>query len=150
MDQENEDYNNGGRKENMIYFRESYISEAYKIIDELREFSDTRDDLQKIEGMKQRIKIAIYSRASVSEMNNVLQHAKNLNDELNRKYPIIQQMLQCANGLKRTHSTNSMDTSDNIPDAYKMLEQDRCGILCHTLLKKGITNTIEETIEHVE
>lgn len=60
-------------------------------------------------------------------------------------------MLDIANRMpKRIGLAVAGRNEDLKPVEYKALQQDRCGIICHVILKKEITKTVEEMIEYVE
>ena len=134
----------------MIHFKESYFGEARKIVNELRDFSDVKEDLNKIDNLRDQIDMAVHNHFGIDEMNYILQKARELNDALRRKYPIIDEMLQVANRVPVKRATPVLNQGEQKPIEYVMLEQDRCGILCHMVLKKGLTQSIEEIIAWVE
>lgn len=98
---------------------------------------DVLNDLKSIE-------YVIYEVKSIEN----LQIARKLDKDLREKYPIINQMIAIANSFYNASINSS--TSPQPIDAFENLKQDYYGILCDTLLKKQITNSIEQFIEKVD
>lgn len=73
-----------------------------------------------------------------------------LNDELRKKYPVIERMLAVADRLSSSYAMLQTSAAAGETVEYRVLQQDYFGILCHVLLKKGITQNIEQIIENVD
>lgn len=133
-----------------IYFRKALVEEALKAVLESHELSEVGKD---IDNILQQMEQVISSNLMQENNGNVrlweLQQARKLNDAMRKKYPIIVNMLNIAERLtpKGTSAETGSHTSETLE--YILLEQDYYGILCHVLLKKKITETIEEFIEKV-
>ena len=121
----------------MIHFNPNLVSQAVKIAHEAHELSDVVNDINRIQ--------AILSTTPTKE---VLFEAKKLDDELRRRYPIIEKMLEIANHCSIVTVSPQSNTQD-LPE-YANLKQDYFGILCDVLLKKEITTSIEQFIERVD
>ena len=134
----------------MIYFKDSYFNMAKELIDSSHEFLDTKKDLEKIEIKMQQIEMAYGGQMFNPDIQKILNQAQDLNNSLRRKYPTINAIIKIADRLPRR--LGAYGNSNNVlkPVEYEMLRQDKCGILCHVVLKKEITGTIEEIIDHVE
>lgn len=132
----------------MIYFKEMYITQAKKIIEgpfhqaeEIKEFSDIRNDLKRIAQAERHL-----------HSNSGREAARQLNSELREKYPIIDQLLDIADRMPRIihYSPYSNNSTRNPTNEAAYLQQDRVGILCHVLMKKNIIREIEEYIDYVD
>ena len=135
----------------MVYFYDKYLGEARKAIQESRELRDAEIDLQKLDEKMRLIEQACIYLATNDDMQHILRQARELNCEIRKKYPTIDKMLEIAEKFpKMPRTIRRGDKEAFRPMEYSLLEQDKYGILCHTLLKKGITKTIEEIISHVE
>ena len=77
------------------------------------------------------------------------QRAWELNEELRKKYPAIDRMLAVADRLSPSYAPLQTAAAAGETAEYRVLQQDYLGILCHVLLKKGITQNIEQIIENV-
>ena len=134
-----------------IFFHEDFITKALKALEESHELSDISRDLQKVQWQMEQV---AYSNLCLVcdnfERFRRLQQAKELNDTLRKKYPVINNMLNIANRLPRVKSSPPASTGVSETDEYECLRQDYYGILCHTLLKKKLIEAIEEFIERVE
>lgn len=80
----------------------------------------------------------------------VLQGAAELNDELRRKYPLINTLLNIAERMPKRIVRGNSVIVNNTPPVMNELVQDTFGILATVLLKKNIINTIEQFIDYVE
>ncbi|MBE5861979.1 MAG: hypothetical protein E7295_03920 [Lachnospiraceae bacterium] len=134
----------------MIYFNNYYIYEACSIIHESKEFFDLKEDLSRIDEKIKNIQRTFINHTNDFEVQEVLRQARELDEHLRRKYPTINKMLKIANSLpirSRQFAPKNVTTK---PTEVVLLEQDIYGILCDTILKKGVTRSIEEIIEYVE
>ncbi len=121
----------------MIQFDKNLVEEALKTVHEAHELSDVLNDLNRIND----------ALSTVTSADNLIK-AKMLDDELRSKYPTINKMLIVANRFPVT-TVSSRSTFNELPE-YANLKQDYFGILCHVLLKKQITTSIEQFIENVD
>jgi len=121
----------------MIHFNQSLVKKALETIAESKDLSDVSNDLN-------RINIAL----SAEKTSEKLLNARKLDYELRNKYPIIDKLLSIANRLP-VAATNSQYRSKDLPE-HANLVQDYFGILCHVLLKKQITTSIQQFIETVD
>ena len=121
----------------MIHFDNNLVKEAFKIAHEAHELSDVANDLNRIN--------ALLSTIATME---VLYEAQRLDYELRKKYPTIDKMLAIANNYPIAMVASQSNTQE-LPE-YANLKQDYFGILCHVLLKKKITTSIEQFIEKVD
>ena len=127
----------------MIHFKSYLVAQAEKVIMESHDMAETANDLY-------RIKSAINT---ISSPNGLLV-ARQIDTEMRKKHPMIDEMLRLANLMP--HYTNIVQVSN--PNAsiqadtveYKALIQDKYGILCDTLIKKGYTRSVEQFIERIE
>ena len=134
-----------------IYFYKNLIGEALKTIAESHEFFDISSDL---ENVRQQMELVRASNL-VWENDNCkkfvkLQQARDLNEAIRKKYPVIDNMLDIADRLLPDRPPYAPNGGASETREYSLLEQDYYGILCHVLLKKGIAEEIEECIEKVE
>lgn len=131
----------------MVYFKEKLVQQATQMVSqdyiqaaELHEFIDVYNDLCRINQAEQNL----FHETGKDT-------ARQLNLELRKKYPIINRMLDIADNLSRNfpslYNSNPTRTSSN---ELLYLQQDRCGILCHVLIKKNIIKKIEEFIDYVD
>ena len=123
----------------MIYFKQNLTTQALSMIKEQKELSDVLNDLSRIDQAKNEF----YTHAG-------LQQARNLDAEMRKKYPMIDLMLNTANRFKLNFPANTKRPAMNEPEELTNLQQDRYGIICDTLLKKGITSSVEEYIDHID
>lgn len=63
---------------------------------------------------------------------------------------MIDALLNAANMISKSPSSPAGSAKHYELDEYTHLRQDYYGILCHALMKKQITKTIEEFIEKVD
>lgn len=131
----------------MIYFKEMYIIQAKEMIykpfhqaEEIKEFIGIRKDLDRIAQAGQHL-----------HSNSGREAARQLDLELREKYPIINQMLDIANGIPRKISSlcNSNSTRNSTREAA-YLQQDYYGILCYFLMKNKVIGKVEECIDYVD
>ena len=127
----------------MIHFKSYLVAQAEKVIMESHDMAETANDLY-------RIKSAINT---ISSPNGLLV-ARQIDTEMRKKHPMIDEMLRIADLMP--HYTNIVQVPN--PNAnvqvdtveYKALMQDKYGILCEALIKKGYTRSVEHFIEKVE
>ena len=121
----------------MIHFDNNLAKEAFKIAHEAHELSDVANDLNRINTVL----------STTPTIENLFE-AQRLDNELRKKYPTIDKMLEIANSYPIIRVASQSNTQD-LPE-YANLKQDYFGILCDVLLKKGITTSIEQFIEKVD
>ncbi len=123
----------------MIYFHEELVVKTMETIKDAADLSDIRTDMQRIEDAQNR----------VQQFGDTLT-ARRLDTELRKKYPIINEMLALANTIcpPVQQAPMRVNQTEAIPEA-RMLQQDRCGILCHVALKKGVSQSIKQFIKSV-
>ena len=134
----------------MICFKNFYIYEACKIIHESKEFFDIKEDLSKIDEKIKNIQRTYIGYANDHEVQEALRQARELDDHLRRKYPSINKMINIASSFPVRPRQSVVGNAITKPMEEVLLEQDIYGILCNTILKKGVTKSIEEIIEYVE
>lgn len=125
---------------NIIYFYEELVTKATETIKDAADLTDVRADLQKI----------IDAQNGIQQFGDIIT-AHKLNAELHKKYPTIDKMLAFANTI--CHPVQQPLVSANqteVAQAASALHQDRCGILCHVALKKGIIQSIKQFIKSVD
>lgn len=134
-----------------IYFYKNLTAAALKALEESHELSDISQDLQKVQWQMEQV---AYSNLCLVcdnfERFRRLQQARELNNELRKKYPVINNMLNIANRLPRAQAPSPASAGAPETDEYEFLRQDYFGILCHTLLNKKLIEAGEEFIERVE
>ena len=134
-----------------IYFYKDLTEAALKALEESHELSDISRDLEKIQWQMEQVAFSNLCLVCDNfERFRRLQQAKELNDALRKKYPVINNLLNIANRLPRVQSSSPASSSASETDEYECLRQDYYGILCHTLLKKKLIEAIEEFIEQVK
>lgn len=124
----------------MIYFHQNLAKKAIKAIEETHELLEIKSGIADIDATIGKI------RNCMSYEN--LQAAQNLDRTLRKKYSTIALMLEVADKMAPLSLNVGYAQQNEIPEITK-LTQDRCGILCHTLLKKGIIGKTEDFIEKV-
>lgn len=124
----------------MIYFHRNLVEKAIKAIEEAHELLDIKSDITEIDTTIGKI------RKCMNYEN--LQVAQNLDNTLRKKYSTIALMLEVANKMAPLSLNAGYAQQNEIPEITQ-LTQDKCGILCHTLLKKGIIGKAEDFIEKV-
>ena len=140
----------------MIFFKPELDSKALELIKELHDLLDVAADLDKIDQAQKNIDLyAMHYQLrpdtiSFSNYQISLHDANVLNEELRKKYPAIEWMLDAAESLPRITPVRSSENTSVKPQEYYSLEQDRWGIKCHVLIKKGIVSYAEQFIDHVE
>ena len=121
----------------MIYFKNHLVAIAKDLIESHDDW-DTAKDLKKIENAKRNLH-TISGRI----------YANDLNEELRKKYPNIERMLNVADCFTPFQVTNGYSPNNNVTIEEKLLTQDEYGILCDQLIKSKIINCIEDFIEMV-
>lgn len=117
-----------------IYFTEGLFDKVLHIIEESHDCLDVANDLKTIKNT--------ICNGSESE-------AKELDDYLRKKYPIIDNMLNIADSIPAHPASGNSNTTSQF--TYKeMLVQDRCGILCQIAIDKGLKQDLKSCIDHVE
>lgn len=125
---------------NMIYFHEELVAKATETIKDAADLADIRTDLQKI----------IDAQHGIQQFGDTIT-AHQLNAKLRKKYPIIDEMLASANTIcSPVQQSNVSANQTEIAQATSVLQRDRCGILCHVALKKGISQSIKQFIKSVD
>ena len=134
-----------------IYFHKNLTEKALKALEESHELSDLSRDLQKVQWQMEQVAFSNLCLVCDNfERFRRLQQAKELNDALRKKYPVINNLLNIANRLPKVQSSSPAFVGASETDEYECLRQDYYGILCHTLLKKKLIEAIEEFIEQVK
>lgn len=140
----------------MIFFKAELNYKALKLIKESHDLLDVATDLDKIDQAQNNIdRYAMDYQKSPNEVSlanyqTSLYNANNLDEELRKKYPTIDLMLNIANDLPKITFARSSGNAVVKPQEYRALSQDRCGIKCHVLIKKEIISHAEQFIDHVE
>ena len=123
----------------MIHFYSTIQSKTLEIIKEAHDCADVLLDLNRIE----------QAEANLYNPYIGVSAADQLDRELRRKYPTIDKMLDLANTLlpPSPQASNIRSEEDR---ALSNLNQDYCGILCDTAVKKGLARSIKDCIESVD
>ena len=123
----------------MIHFYSTIQSKTLEIIKEAHDCIDIFLDLNRIE----------QAEANLYNPYVGVSAADQLDRELRRKYPTIDKMLDLANTLLPPSPQVSSIRSEE-DRALSNLNQDYCGILCDTAVKKGLARSIKDCIESVD
>lgn len=123
-----------------IYFYNDKEQEILKAIKEARDLVDVLKDLDRIKTAQNEV----YGY-------NGFQNAKNLDNEISRKYNVAE-MFELVNKIWPNNYVynNSAGQIDEGTFWRKRLQQDYYGVLYHTAMKKVIIKSIEEFVEKVE
>ena len=123
----------------MIHFYSTIQSKTLEIIKEAHDCADILQDLNRIE----------YAKANLYTVYGGVFAADQLDRELRKKYPTIEKMLDLANTMlpPSPQASNIRSEEDR---AISSLNQDYCGILCDTAVKKGLAKRIKDCIESVD
>lgn len=121
-----------------IYFKKEYINAAEILVQETKELEDVCKDLRRID-----------DAISKLGLNYDTENARRLDEELRRKYSTINIMLNVAQAMPKFTKIQVKNYSPCDICEVECLKQDRYGILCHVIMKKGITSTVEDCIEYV-
>lgn len=123
----------------MIHFFSAIQNRALEIIKEAHDCADVLQDLNQIE----------YAKANLYTVYGGVFAADQLDRELRQKYPTIDKMLDLANTMLSPSPQASTFRSEE-DRAISNLNQDYCGILCDTAVKKGLAKSIKDCIESVD
>ena len=122
----------------MIYFYDELVTRTLETIKEAYDCADVLNDLNRIEQEIANIKL-----------NGNLFMATQLEQEMRKKYPCIDRLIDFANSIpipsvrvKKSYSANEAIITS--------LNQDYYGILCDTAIKKQIIQSIKEFIKNVD
>ena len=122
----------------MIYFYDELVTRTLETIKEAYDCADVLNDLNRIEQEIANIKL-----------NGNLFMATQLDQEMRKKYPCIDRLIDFANSIpipsvrvKKSYSANEAIITS--------LNQDYYGILCDTAIKKQIIQSIKEFIKNVD
>ena len=125
-----------------IYFDEALFEKALETIKDARDYADVLRDLERIK----------QAEANVNSYMGVFL-ADQLSRELRDKYETIGLMLNIADNMRSNPLLPLSPQDGQICSAEEAaisnLEQDRCGILCDTIVKKGLTQNIRNCIKSV-
>lgn len=115
------------------------VAKVTEAIKDATDLADVRADLQKI----------IDAQNGIQQFGDTVTAYK-LNAKLRQKYPIIDEMFALVNTIcgpaqQSFVSANQTETAQ----AVSALQQVRCGILCHVVLKKGICKNIKQFIKSI-
>lgn len=135
----------------IIHFQETLVEKAMETIKDAQDLSDVAKDLKEVQiGLDQVRYSNLLREVDDSEKLRKLQQARILDNILRRKYPTIDIMLTLADKMPKTLSSPKASGGEPKTTEYQLLEQDYYGILCDTLLKKKVTDSIEAFIKSVE
>ena len=124
----------------MITFYDGLFAKTLEIMKEAHGCADILRDLDRINQTTAKV----YSYGGVFA-------ADQLDRELRQKYPMIDVMLNIADNMR----SNSLFPPQDGPARSKQekaisnLQQDFCGILCDTAVKKGMKQSIKDCIKDV-
>lgn len=124
----------------MIYFYQNLVKEAIRTIEDAHELVDIKNDVTEIDA-------AVYKIKNHMNYEN-LQVAQELDKRPRDKYSTINLMLTVADRMLPLSSNVGNSQLKEISE-ISHLTQDKCGILCHVLLKKEIISRVEDFIEKV-
>lgn len=114
----------------MVHLNLELCQKVLKVVKESRDCADVQSDLDRIQDAISNL----YNEAG-------LLHAQCLDQELRRKYPIIDVLLYTARSFPT--SAASSVSSNNSPEENALL-QDHIGILSHVALKKDIVQHLRQ------
>lgn len=123
----------------MIHFFSTIQNRTLEIIKETWDCTDVFRDLSQIEQAK----------ANLSIGYGALLAANQLDRKLRQKCPTIDKMLDIANAMLPP-SPQASTTRSEVDQVIANLNQDYCGILCDTAVKKGLAHSIKDCIESVD
>ena len=125
----------------MITFYDGLFAKTLEIMKEAHDCADVLRDLGRIE----QAKASAYSYGGVFA-------ADQLDRELREKYPMIDVMLDIANTMRSSPLLPSQPGRNRTMEEAVIdnLQQDYCGILCDTAVKKGVKQSIKDCITSVE
>lgn len=119
----------------MMYLYEEMVYKAEKCIQDLRELHETKQDIDKID----------FAMRNIQTLEGI-RYANELDKELRQKYPTINLMLNVANSLPKISENRQGVAKTESVRELSALQQDRCGIICHVLLKKNVVSSLEQCI----
>lgn len=126
-----------------IHFDEVLFEKALKIIKDAHDCADVLCDLERIK----QAEAGVYSYIGVFA-------ADQLDQELRNKYDAIDKMLDIADTMQSNLILSPAPQNEPIRSAEELaiskLEQDRCGILCDTIVKKKLAKNIESCIKEIK
>lgn len=117
-----------------IYFASDLKERTLKALMEAHDCADVKNDLDRIQWTIQ---------------YGTNEQAGYLDREMRQKYPMIGYMLQTTDRFSARPARYCAETAASSFEKSN-LEQDYWGILCDTAVKKGIKETLEGCIDHVE
>lgn len=122
----------------MIYFYDELVTKTVETIKEASDCADVLNDLNRINQAIANIKL--YGNWPM---------ANQLDQELRKKYPCIDMMVDFANSI---HVSVQRVKKNCFPSEAVLsnLKQDYFGILCDTAIKKKLVNSIKEFIKNVD
>lgn len=121
----------------MIHFHQDKFYKTLKKIESSYDCADVLNDLNRINQAIENINLYGYCPT-----------ANQLDQELRKKYPCIDNMLRFANSIPVSAPKTSKSYYEN--ETILRLNQDRCGIICDTAIKKHIVCNLNEFIEYVD
>lgn len=134
-----------------IHFHKSLVGEATKALKESKELLDVCLDLEKVLHQMEQVEYSnLVLTNDANEQQWRLQQARELDDTVRQKYPVIDIMLNVADKFPVNPSFSASSSNDYELIEYRNLMQDYYGILCHTLLKKKFIEDVKEFIERVD
>lgn len=124
----------------MITFYDGLFTKTLEIMKEAHDCADILHDLDRIGQAK----------ANVHSYGGVFA-ADQLDRELRQKYPMIDVMLNIADAMRSNPLFPPQDGQARSEEekAVSNLQQDYCGILCDTAVKKGVKQSIKDCIKDV-
>ena len=126
----------------MIYFRRELLDLADDLC-KTKDFIDVADDLLKIDCAK----------TSITFYGDV-EYVRKLDAKLRSKYPEIDMMLSIAAIMPKVINPSSFQNTQTIYNESSNIEvrlnQDKCGIYTHVLLKSKSIKEIKDFIEYVD
>ena len=123
----------------MIYFKQDLKDVAMELI-KARDNVDLLNDISEISNK-------ISALESYPALEAVLFSAQELDNWMQVKYPIIQNLLNAGNKLANVFNMPPHQYSSEADRLKEYLKQDVYGILCHTLIKEHIIKTVDEFID---
>ena len=134
----------------VIHFKQTYRDEALRQIEESRDLMDVANDIDKIQSMINEINNSDKSRFGTVG-DKLFYRAKTLDSQMRQKYPMIDKMLNAAD-QRVSYRTITKPAPQMLicNQVVSELVQDYYGILCDTLIKKGIISKIDGFIERVD
>lgn len=124
----------------MIVFYNGLFEKTLEVMKKAHDCVDILRDLDRI----------VQAKANVYSYGGIFA-ADQLDRELRQKYPMIDVMLNIADTMRSNPLFLPQDgqTRSEEEKAISNLQQDYCGILCDTAVKKGIKQSVKDCIEDV-